>query len=89
MWHSPSYNTDGETEAEESEAESSVVHTEADSDYEGARACVGTPSGGSTKIVRTPVAVTAADTDDEEEGEMTLVELENGVMTFVRTPRRR
>ena len=88
MWHSPSYNTDGETEAEESEAESSVVHTEADSDYEGARACVGIPSGGAMKVVRTSVAVTAADTDDEE-GEMTLVELENGVMTIVRTPRRR
>ena len=89
LWHPPSYNTDGETEAEESEAESSVVHTEADSDYEGTRACVGIPSGGAAKVVRTPIAVTAADTDDEEEGEMSLVELENGVMAFVRAPRRR
>ena len=91
LWHTPSYNTDGETEAEESEAESSVVHTEADSDYESTRACVGIPSGGAAKVVRTPIAVTAADTDDDddEEGEMSLVELENGVMAFVRTPRRR
>lgn len=88
VWHTPSYSTDGETEAEESEAESSVVHTEADSDYEGTRACTGVPSGDATKVVCTPVAVTTADTDDEE-GEMSLVELENGVMAFVRTPRRR
>jgi len=88
LWHSHSCSTDGETEAEESEAESSVVHTEADSDGESTHrldAC-----GGTRKVVRTPVAVTtAADADDDEEGEMSLVELESGVMAFVRTPRRR
>jgi hypothetical protein len=90
LWHGHSCSTDGETEAEESEAESSVVHTEADSDCESAHARRVVASSGSTKVVRTPVAVaTTADTDDVEEGEMSLVELENGVITFVRTPRRR
>ena len=87
LWHSHSCNTDGETEAEESEAESSVVHTEADSDGECTRAVLA--SGGATKIVRNPVVVTtASDADDDDEGEMSLVELESGVMAFVRTPRR-
>lgn len=84
VWHSPSNNADGETEAEESEAESSVVHTEADSDGEYAH---GLAPSGDRKVVRTPIVVTtAADTDDDEE---VLVELESGVMAFVRTPRRR
>jgi hypothetical protein len=88
LWHSHSSSTDGETEAEESEAESSVVHTEADSDGECARSIVA--SGGAIKLIPTPVAVsTAPDVDDDEEAEMSLVELENGVMTFVRIPRRR
>ena len=88
LWHSHSCNTDGETEAEESEAESSVVHTEADSDGECAHTRAVVAPGGIAKIVRTSVAVTtAADTD--EEGEMSLIELESGVMAFVRTPRRR
>jgi len=87
-WHSHSSNTDGETEAEESEAESSVVHTEAESDGECTHRLVA--SGGARKVVRTPMVVTtAADADDEEEGEMSLVELESGVITVVRTPRRR
>jgi len=90
LWHGHSCSTDGETEAEESEAESSVVHTEADSDGESAHARAVVASSGPTKVVRTPVAVaTAADTGDDEEGEMSLVELENGVIAFVRTPRRR
>jgi hypothetical protein len=90
LWHSHSSGTDGETEAEESEAESSVVHTEADSDGESAHARAVLASNGCTKVVRTPGVVTAvADTDDDEEGEMSLVELENGVITFVRNPRRR
>jgi hypothetical protein len=88
LWHSHSCSTDGETEAEESEAESSVVHTEADSDGESTHrsdAC-----SGARKVVRTQVAVTtAADAEDDEEGEMSLVELESGIMAFVRTPRRR
>jgi hypothetical protein len=86
LWHSHSSNADGETEAEESEAESSVVHTEAESDGEYAHglACSG------RKVVRTPIVVTtAADAGDDEEGEMSLVELESGVMAFVRAPRRR
>jgi hypothetical protein len=88
LWHSHSSNTDGETEAEESEAESSVVHTEAESDGEYTHGSV--ISVGARKVVRTPMVVTtAADDDDEEEGEMSLVELESGVITFVRTPRRR
>lgn len=88
LWHSHSSNTDGETEAEESEAESSVVHTEADSDGEYTHGL--NAFGGARKVVRTPVAVsTAADADDDEEGEMSLVELESGVMAFVRIPRRR
>jgi hypothetical protein len=89
LWHCHSSNTDGETEAEESEAESSVVHTEADSDGESTYGL--NASGGARKVVRTPVVVTtAADADeDEEEGEMSLVELESGVMAFVRIPRRR
>lgn len=88
VWHSHSSNTDGETEAEESEAESSVVHTEADSDGESMHGLAA--SGGARKVVRTPVAVTtASDADDDEEGEMSLVELESGVMAFVRIPRRR
>lgn len=88
IWHSHSCNTDGETEAEESEAESSVVHTEAESDSESTRAVFA--SDGAPKVVRAPVTIaTAADADDEEEGEMSLVELESGVMAFVRTPRRR
>ena len=87
LWHSSS-NTDGETEAEESEAESSVVHTEADSDGEYTHGL--NASGGARKVVCPPVAVsTATDADDDEEGEMSLVELESGVMAFVRTPRRR
>ena len=84
LWHSPSSNADGETEAEESEAESSVVHTEAESDGEYAH---GLASPVNRKVVRTPIVVTNA--DDDEEGEMSLVELESGVMAFVRTPRRR
>jgi hypothetical protein len=84
LWHSHSSNADGETEAEESEAESSVVHTEAESDGEYAHRLA---SFGGRKVVRTPMVVT--DVDDEEEGEMSLVELESGVMAFVRTPRRR
>lgn len=83
LWHSHSSNTDGETEAEESEAESSVVHTEAESDGEYAHRFA---SSGGRKVVRTPVVVT--DADDDEEGEMSLVELESGVMAFVRTPHR-
>lgn len=89
LWHSHPCNTDGETEAEESEAESSVVHTEAESDGEYAH---GLASSGVNvrKVVRTPIVVTtAADADGDEEGEMSLVELESGVMAFVRTPRRR
>jgi hypothetical protein len=69
LWHSHSCNTDGETEAEESEAESSVVHTEADSDGECAHTRAVVAPGGIAKVVLTSVAVTtAADTD--EEGEM-------------------
>jgi hypothetical protein len=87
LWHSHSSNADGETEAEESEAESSVVHTEAESDGEYAH---GLACSGGRKVVRTPIVVTTAtDADDDEEGEMSLVELESGVMAFVRTPRRR
>jgi hypothetical protein len=86
LWHSHSSNADGETEAEESEAESSVVHTEAESDGEYAHVLA---SSGGRKVVRTPIVVTTADGDDDEEGEMSLVELESGVMAFVRTPRRR
>ena len=64
------------------------MHTEADSDGECAHTRAVVAPGGIAKIVRTSVAVTtAADTD--EEGEMSLVELESGVMAFVRTPRRR
>jgi hypothetical protein len=33
--------------------------------------------------------VTAADNDDDDEGEMSLIELESGVMAFVRVPRRK
>jgi len=89
LWHSHSNNTDGETEAEESEAESSVVHTEAESDGEYAHG-LASSFGGARKVVRTPIVVTsAADTDDDGEGEMSLVELESGVMAFVPTPRRR
>jgi len=87
LWHSHSSNADGETETEESEAESSVVHTEAESDGEYAHKLA---SSGDRKVVRTPiVATTAADADDDEEGEMALVELESGVMAFVRASRRR
>ena len=89
LWHSHSCNTDGETEAEESEAESSVVHTEAESDGESMHGLAAS-GGGARKVVRTSVGVaTASDADDDEEGEMSLVELESGVMAFVRTPRRR
>ena len=62
------------------------MHTEAESDGEYAH---GLASSGGRKVVRTPIVVTAADADDGEEGEMSLVELESGVMAFVRTPRRR
>jgi len=86
LWHSHPTHTDGETEAEESEAESSVVHTEAESDGEHAQ---GLASSGGRKVVRTPIVVTTAADADDEEGEMSLVELESGVMAFVRTPRRR
>lgn len=87
LWHSHPSNADGEAEAEESEAESSVVHTEAESDGEYAH---GLAFSDGRKVVRTPMVVTtSADADDDEEGEMSLVELESGVMAFVRTPRRR
>lgn len=86
LWHSHSCNTDGETEAEESEAESSVVHTEAESDGESMHGLAAS-GGGARKVVRTSVGVATA--YDDEEGEMSLVELESGVMAFVRTPRRR
>jgi hypothetical protein len=65
------------------------VHTEAESDGESTRAVLS--SSGNPKVVPTPVTLaTEADADDDdEEGEMSLVELESGVMAFVRTPRRR
>ncbi|KAI0272438.1 hypothetical protein BC834DRAFT_840735 [Gloeopeniophorella convolvens] len=87
LWTGNSYSTDGETEAEESEAESSVVHTEAESDAESVGAFAALK--GDAKGVRAGSVTVASATDDDDEGEMTLVELESGVITFVRVPRRR
>ncbi|KAH9175948.1 hypothetical protein EDB89DRAFT_239742 [Lactarius sanguifluus] len=86
LWRNQSCLIDGEAETEESEAESSVVHTEAESDGESTRSVAA--FGGATKVSRTPVAVVTA-ADDDDEGEMSLIELESGVMAFVRVPRRR
>ncbi|KAI9440439.1 hypothetical protein H4582DRAFT_1462861 [Lactarius indigo] len=88
LWRKQSCHIDGEAETEESEAESSVVHTEAESDGESTRSVAA--FSGATKVSRAPVAVvTATDDDDDDEGEMSLIELESGVMAFVRVPRRR
>src|SRR6266702_1985323 len=87
LWRRQSYHIDGEAETEESEAESSVVHTEAESDGESTRSVAA--FGGATKASRTPVAVVTATDDDDDEGEMSLIELESGVMAFVRVPRRK
>ena len=89
MWRRQSSHIDAEAETEESEAESSVVHTETESDGESTRSVAAFSRA--TKGSRTPVAVvTAADNDDEDdEGEMSLIELESGVMAFVRVPRRK
>jgi len=74
---------DAEAETE-SEAESSVVHTEAESDGESTRSMAA--FNRVTKANCTPVAVVK---DDDDEGEMSLIELESGVITFVRVPRRK
>lgn len=88
LWRRQSFHIDGEAETEESEAESSVVHTEAESDGESTRSVAAFSS--TTKAPRTPVAVvTAADDDNDDECEMSLIELESGVMAFVRVPRRK
>ena len=87
LWRRQSSLIDAEAETE-SEAESSVVHTEAESDGESTRSIAA--FSGATKVNRTPVAVvTAADNGDDDEGEMSLIELESGVMAFVRVPRRK
>ena len=87
LWRRQSCHIDTEAETE-SEAESSVVHTEAESDSENTRSVAALSRV--TKASRTPVAVvTAADGNDDEEGEMSLIELESGVMAFVRVPRRK
>ena len=87
LWRRQSSLIDAEAETE-SEAESSVVHTEAESDGESTRSIAA--FSGATKATRTPVAVvTAADGGDDDEGEMSLIELESGVMAFVRVPRRK
>ncbi len=87
LWRRQSCHLDGETETE-SETESSVVHTEAESDSECTRSS--TTFSGTAKASRTSVAVvTTTDDDDEDGGEMSLVELESGVMAFVRVPRRK
>ncbi|KAI0305998.1 hypothetical protein B0F90DRAFT_1666131 [Multifurca ochricompacta] len=87
LWRGQLYNTDGETETEESETESSVVHTEAESDGESTYAVVAPRRA--LKVAHPPVAVATATDADDDEGEMSLVELESGVITFVRVPRRR
>lgn len=85
-WRRQSSLIDAEAETE-SEAESSVVHTEAESDGESTRS-IAAFSG--TKATRSSVAVvTSANDDDDAEGEMSLIELESGVITFVRVPRRK
>ncbi|KAI9464519.1 hypothetical protein BJY52DRAFT_824064 [Lactarius psammicola] len=87
LWRRQSCHIDGGAETEESEAESSVVHTEAESDGESTRPVAA--FSGTTKASRTPVAVVTATDDDDDGGEMSLVELESGVMAFVRVPRRK
>ena len=86
LWRSQSSHMDAEAETEESEAESSVVHTEAESDGESTRSVAAFSRA--TKASRTSVAVVTAG-DDDDEGEMSLIELESGVMAFVRVPRRK
>jgi hypothetical protein len=87
LWRRQSSLIDAEAETE-SEAESSVVHTEAESDGECTRSMAAL--SGATKATRTPPAVvTAADNGEYDEGEMSLIELESGVMAFVRVPRRK
>ena len=87
LWRRQSRHIDTDAETEESEAESSVVHTEAESDGESTRSVATFARG--TKASRTPVAVVTAADDDDDEGEMSLIELESGVMAFVRVPRRK
>ena len=87
LWRRQSSLIDAEAETE-SEAESSVVHTEAESDGECTRSMAA--FSGATKTTRTPPAVVnAADGGEDDEGEMSLIELESGVMAFVRVPRRK
>jgi hypothetical protein len=81
-----SRHIDADAETEESEAESSVVHTEAESDGESTRSVAAFTRA--TKSSRTTVAIVTA-ADDDDEGEMSLIELESGVMAFVRVPRRK
>ena len=85
-WRKQSYLIDAEAETE-SEAESSVVHTEAESDGESTRSMA---AFSGTKANRPPVAVVnSANDDEDDEGEMSLIELESGVMAFVRVSRRK
>lgn len=86
LWRKQSSLIDAEAETE-SEAESSVVHTEAESDGESTRSMA---AFSGTKANRPPVAVVTSANDDEgDEGEMSLIELESGVMAFVRVSRRK